>query len=165
MLPFNRTVTHIASADESGMIKYTNNLMRSPAHQEAMRGLSFSPDDARLAPASHDSTVRVRSFPEGREEHVLPGHGWDVKCVEWHPTMGLFSDPALESGSRCCMCLIFCLMTYNKHMDAISPSHRHKNMTQSLAWAPNGNLLTSVSRNQTTHVLYSPYEGVGPAWP
>ena len=145
-------------------------------HQEAMRGLSFSPNDARFAPASDDSTVRVRSFPEDREEHVLPGHGWDVKCVEWHPTMGLlvsdskdnllkFSDPALESGLRCCMCLIFCLVTYNKHVDAISSSHRHKNMIQSLAWAPHGNLLTSVSRDQTAHVRYSPYEGVGPAWP
>jgi len=92
------------------------------------------PNDARFAPASDDSTVRVRSFPEGREEHVLLGHGLDVKCVEWHPTMGLlmsdskdnlikFLDPALESGSRCCMCLIFCLVTYNKHMDAKSSSH------------------------------------------
>ena len=33
-----------------------------------------------------------------KDLHYLPritGHGWDVKCVEWHPTKGL-----LVSGSK-----------------------------------------------------------------
>jgi WD40 repeat protein len=72
-----------------------NNLTAWPAHREAIRGLSFSPDDERFATASDDSAVRVWSFAESREERILTGHGWDVKCVEWHPTMGL-----LVSGSK-----------------------------------------------------------------
>ena len=108
-LASNSTGNHIASADESGIVKYISNLTTSPAHQEAMRGLSFSSNDACFATASDNSTVRVWSF-RGSRERVLPGHGWDVKCFKWHPTMGLlvsdgkdnllkFSDPALEPGS------------------------------------------------------------------
>jgi len=98
-LTFNHAGTYIASADQSGIVKYfqpnMNNLTAWPAHREAVRGLSFSPDDERFATASDDSTVRVWSFAESREERILTGHGWDVKCVEWHPTMGL-----LVSGSK-----------------------------------------------------------------
>jgi len=111
-----------------------------------MRSLSFSPSNARLATARDDSTVRVWTFPEGREEHVLPGRVSDIKCFEWHSTMSLFvsdgkvdllkfSGPALEPGSRCCMYLMFRLVTNNKHIDVISSSHRHKNATQALACA------------------------------
>jgi polyadenylation factor subunit 2 len=49
----------------------------------------FSPDHARFAAASDDSTVGVWSFAESREERILTSNGWDVKCIEWHPAMGL----------------------------------------------------------------------------
>jgi len=39
--------------------------------------------------------VGVWSFAESREERILTSYGWDVKCVEWHPAMGL-----LVSGSK-----------------------------------------------------------------
>ena len=39
--------------------------------------------------------VEVWSFAESREERILTSNGWDVKCVEWHPEMGL-----LVSGSE-----------------------------------------------------------------
>jgi polyadenylation factor subunit 2 len=98
-LTFNHAGTYIASADQSGIVKYfqpnMNNLTAWAAHREAVRGLSFSPDDERFATASDDATLRIWSFAESREERILTGHGWDVKCVEWHPTMGL-----LVSGSK-----------------------------------------------------------------
>ncbi len=67
----------LASADQSGIIKYfqpnMNNLTAWQGHREAIRGLSFSPDDGRFATASDDSTVRIWSFEESREERVLTG--------------------------------------------------------------------------------------------
>jgi polyadenylation factor subunit 2 len=93
-----------------------NNLTawQGSSSREAIRGLSFSPDDQRFATASDDSSVRIWSFQESRVESVLTGgyclpfsyiylffsfmtlgHGWDVKCVQWHPTKGL-----LVSGSK-----------------------------------------------------------------
>ena len=50
-----------------------NNLTAWQAHREAVRGLSFSPDDGRFATASDDSTVRLWAFEESREERVLTG--------------------------------------------------------------------------------------------
>ena len=38
---------------------------------------------------SDDSSVRVWDFERREVEGVLEGHGWDVKCVQWHPTKGL----------------------------------------------------------------------------
>ena len=114
-MQFSHSGAYLASADQSGIIKYfqpnMNNLTAWQGHREAIRGLSFSPDDGRFATASDDSTIRIWSFEESREERVLTGqclvvyvvyvlmsftgHGWDVKCVEWHKTKGL-----LVSGSK-----------------------------------------------------------------
>ncbi|KAN0109792.1 WD40-repeat-containing domain protein [Russula decolorans] len=147
-LTFNHAGTYIASADQSGIVKYfqpnMNNLTAWPAHREAVRGLSFSPDDDRFATASDDSTVRVWSFAESREERVLTGHGWDVKCVEWHPTMGL-----LVSGSKDNLIKFWDPRTGT----ALTTLHQHKNTIQALSWAPHGNLLASASRDQTVRVF------------
>ncbi len=32
---------------------------------------------------------------DASEERTLTGHGWDVKCIDWHPTKAL-----LASGSK-----------------------------------------------------------------
>ncbi|KAH9977083.1 WD40-repeat-containing domain protein [Lactifluus volemus] len=135
-LTFNHAGTYIASADQSGIVKYfqpnMNNLTAWPAHREAVRGLSFSPDDERFATASDDST------------RILTGHGWDVKCVEWHPTMGL-----LVSGSKDNLIKFWDPRTGT----ALTTLHQHKNTIQALAWAPHGNLLASASRDQTVRVF------------
>lgn len=98
-IQFTHSGAYLASTDQSGIIKYfqpnMNNLTAWQGHQEAIRGLSFSPDDRRFVTASDDSTLRLWDFQERREERVFTGHGWDVKCVEWHPTKGL-----LVSGSK-----------------------------------------------------------------
>ena len=38
---------------------------------------------------SDDSLVKIWDFRTGTEERTLSGHGWDVKCVDWHPAKGL----------------------------------------------------------------------------
>lgn len=52
-----------------------NNLTawQGSSSREAIRGLSFSPDDRRFATASDDSSVRIWSFAESRVESVLTG--------------------------------------------------------------------------------------------
>ena len=76
-MKFTHSGAYLASADQSGIIKYfqpnMNNLTAWTGHREAIRGLSFSPDDGRFATASDDSTVRLWSFEESREERVLTG--------------------------------------------------------------------------------------------
>ena len=75
---FTHSGAYLASADQSGIIKYfqpnMNNLTAWQGHREAIRGLSFSPDDNRFATASDDSTVCIWSFEESRKERVLTGY-------------------------------------------------------------------------------------------
>ncbi|KAF8626376.1 hypothetical protein AX15_005026 [Amanita polypyramis BW_CC] len=147
---FTHSGAYLASADKSGVIKYfepnMNNLTawQGSSSREAIRGLSFSPDDRRFATASDDSSVRIWSFQESRVESVLTGHGWDVKCVEWHPTKGL-----IVSGSKDNLIKFWDPRTGT----VLSTLHSHKNTIQALSWSPNGNLVASASRDQTVRVF------------
>ncbi|KAH9911678.1 WD40 repeat-like protein [Epithele typhae] len=142
-MQFSHSGAFLASADQNGVIKYfqpnMNNLTQWTGHREAIRGLSFSPDDTRFATASDDSTIRLWSFEEQRAERTLTGHGWDVKCVEWHPSKGL-----LVSGSKDNMI---------KFWDPRSATPLSQNTVQALAWSPNGELVASASRDQTVRVF------------
>ncbi|KAI3605045.1 polyadenylation factor subunit 2 [Moniliophthora roreri] len=147
---FTHSGAYLASADKSGIIKYfepnMNNLTawQGSSSREAIRGISFSPDDRRFATASDDSSVRIWAFEESRVESVLTGHGWDVKCVQWHPTKGL-----LVSGSKDNMIKFWDPRTGT----VLTTLHQHKNTIQALAWSPNGNLVASASRDQTVRVF------------
>ncbi|KLO08066.1 WD40 repeat-like protein [Schizopora paradoxa] len=128
-LKFNHSGAYLASADQSGN-----------GHREAVRAITFSPDDRRFATASDDSTVRIWDFRESREERVLSGHGWDVRCVEWHATRGF-----LVSGSKDNLVMFWDPRTGT----CLSTLHHHKNTIQALAWSPNGDYVASASRDQT----------------
>ncbi|KIM49650.1 hypothetical protein M413DRAFT_438821 [Hebeloma cylindrosporum] len=149
-MTFTHSGAYLASADKTGIIKYfepnMNNLTawQGSSSREAIRGISFSPDDRRFATASDDSSVRIWSFAESRVESVLTGHGWDVKCVEWHPTKGL-----LVSGSKDNQIKFWDPRTGT----VLSTLHQHKNTIQALSWSPNGNLVASASRDQTVRVF------------
>jgi polyadenylation factor subunit 2 len=59
-----------------------NNLKAWQAHREAVRGLSFAPDDSRFVTASDDSTLRLWNFEESREERVFTGMLWVRDLVD-----------------------------------------------------------------------------------
>ncbi|THU98579.1 WD40 repeat-like protein [Dendrothele bispora CBS 962.96] len=147
---FTHSGAYLASADKSGIIKYfepnMNNLTawQGSNSREAIRGISFSPDDKRFATASDDSSVRIWSFAESKVESVLTGHGWDVKCVQWHPTKGL-----LVSGSKDNQIKFWDPRTGT----CLSTLYQHKNTVQAVSWSPNGNLVASASRDQTVRVF------------
>ena len=78
-MKFTHSGAYLASADKNGVIKYfepnMNNLTawQGSSSKEAIRGISFSPDDRRFATASDDSSIRIWSFAESMIESVLTG--------------------------------------------------------------------------------------------
>lgn len=74
---FNHSGTFLASSDDSGVVKYfqpnMNNVAAWPAHRESVRGLTFSPDDARFVTCSDDSKLKLWSFETMREERTFTG--------------------------------------------------------------------------------------------
>src|SRR6266851_9526114 len=163
-LIFIHASTYIACANQSGIVMYipnTNNPTTWPGHREAVLVLSFSQDDGRLATASNDPVVRVWSFAMSRKERTLTGHGWDVKYIECHLTMGLlvprgkrnpfqFWNPL--TGTALTSLYLSHLVVQGKHVDTMSPRHQHKITMQAFVWVPYGTLLPSASWDQMVRV-------------
>ncbi len=131
------------SGDQKGVVKYwqsnMNNLKAFRAHDENVRDLSFSCTDAKFASCSDDNTVKVWDFVRSIQERVLEGHGWDVRCVDWHPHY-----PILASGSK---------DSHLKIWDAksgqnLTTLHGHKRTVVKVKWNRNGNWLISGSQDQ-----------------
>ena len=134
----------LVSADQNGQIKYfqtnMNNLQAFVGHRDAIRGLSFAPDDQRFVTASDDSTLKIWQFDEAQEESELKGHGWEVKCVDWHPTQSL-----LVSGSKDNLVKFWDPRTATD----LGTYHGHKNTVQACRWNPDGNIVATASRDQS----------------
>jgi polyadenylation factor subunit 2 len=124
--------------------------------------------------------VRIWSFAESRVESVLTGtffenyvysrvnylpritgHGWDVKCVEWHPTKGLLVSGSKDNQIKfwdprtgAALSTLYAILHFPISISTNFMSrHQHKNTIQVLSWSPNGNLVASASRNQTIRVF------------
>lgn len=147
---FNHSGAYLASADQGGTVKYfqenMNCVFSYQAHPSAIRGISFSPNDARFVTCSDDSTLKIWAFNESREERTLTGHGWDVRCVQWHPSKGL-----LASGSKDNLIKFWDPRTGT----CLTTLHQHKNTIQALAFSPylDGNYLAAGSRDQSLSVF------------
>jgi polyadenylation factor subunit 2 len=67
----------LISGDNAGTLKYfqvnMNNLQVFTGHSEAIRDISFAPNDARFVTGGDDSTIKIWSFEEMREEKSWTG--------------------------------------------------------------------------------------------
>lgn len=139
----------LISGDAGGTVKYflpnMNNVLAIDAHRESIRGLSFSPDDARWISGSDDSTIKIWNTERGAEETVLKGHGWDVKCVQWHPFKGLIASGGKDNLVK--------FWDPRKGGREIGTFHGHKNTVQALRFSPShvssSEILATASRDQT----------------
>ncbi|KAI9143687.1 WD40-repeat-containing domain protein [Paraphysoderma sedebokerense] len=136
------------SGDNSGVVKYwqsnMNNLKIIQCHKEVIRGIGFSPTNTKFATCSDDRTLKIWNFNEGVEESTLTGHGWDVKCLDWHPYKGL-----IASGSKDTLIKLWDPRTGKQ----LSTLHSHKNSVHQVSWNRNGNWLLSCSKDQLIKVF------------
>lgn len=135
----------LVSGDHEGNLKIWTPQLRPvkvlEAHNNAIRGLSFSPSDTKLCSGSDDLKIKIWDFPSGKEESVLSGHGFDVKGVAWHPTKSL-----ILSGGRDNVCKLW-NPSSGRELCSIGG---HKNTINSVSWNPhNGNWFISTSRDKT----------------
>ncbi|KAI8113734.1 hypothetical protein M9435_003727 [Picochlorum sp. BPE23] len=145
---FTRNGNFLVSGDDAGHVRYwkTNlELVKSTqVHKESVRQVSFSRTDLKFATASDDSTVRVWDFARVTSEHVLAGHGGDVKTVDWHPQSSL-----LVSGSKDGLVKVWCA----RSGASVATMHGHKGTITTTKWNEmNGNWILSASRDQTCRI-------------
>ncbi|OMJ23476.1 pre-mRNA 3' end processing protein WDR33 [Smittium culicis] len=136
----------LVSGDQGGVIKYwqpnMNNVKIIQAHKEAIRDIS--PSDLKFVTASDDSTIKIWDFNEGLEEVALKGHGWDVKCVDWHHRLGL-----IASGSKDNLVKLWDPRT----RQCLNTLHGHNNTILGLEWNKNGWWLLSGSRDSNIQIF------------
>jgi polyadenylation factor subunit 2 len=135
------------SGDQNGVVKYwqsnMNNLKALQAHDQTIRDLTFARTDAKFASCSDDGTIKVWDFVSSNEERLLKGHGWDVRCVDWHPQY-----PILASGSKDSRVKIWDA----KSGSSLTTLHGHNNTVVKVKWNENGNWLLTGSRDQLIKV-------------
>ena len=138
------------TSDDGGIIKYwqsnMNNLKAFQGHKDIIRDLSFSPSDAKFASASDDGTIGIWNFIDATLERSLTGHGWDVKCVDWHPTKGI-----LASGSKdnLGISIIIIVKIWDpKQGTMLTTLHGHKHSITGIEFNQNGNHLLTACRDQ-----------------
>jgi polyadenylation factor subunit 2 len=142
---FTRNGNFLVSGDDAGNVRYWKpnlELVKSTqAHQESVRQISFAKTDLKFATASDDGTVRVWDFARVVNEHVLSGHGGDVKSVDWHPRSSL-----LVSGSKDSI-----VKLWDARAGAsVGTLHGHKATITGTKFNPiNGNWILTSSRDQT----------------
>ena len=142
---FTRNGNFLVSGDDAGNVRYWKpnlELVKSTsAHQESVRQIAFAKTDLKFATASDDGTVRVWDFARVTSDHVLSGHGGDVKSVDWHPRSSL-----LVSGSKDSI-----VKLWDARAGAsVGTLHGHKaTITATRFNAINGNWILTASRDQT----------------
>ena len=146
-MAWSKSGTYLISADQNGTVKYfqsnLNTLQAFTAHADSARGLVFSPDDSKFASGGDDSLLKIWDFDSAKQIRELSGHGWDVKCLDWHASKGL-----LVSGSKDNLVKVWdpratptgtCLATF----------HNHKNTVQATKFSPDGLRFATASRDMT----------------
>ncbi|KAF8109396.1 hypothetical protein N665_0096s0009 [Sinapis alba] len=110
-----------------------NNLKANrTAHKEFTRGICLCKTDLKLCSCYDDTIVKSVGFCQA-------DHGWDVKCVDWHPTKSL-----LVSGEK----YQLVKMLYSRTARELCSLHAHKNMVLYVKWNQNGNWLLTASKDQ-----------------
>lgn len=146
-MAWSKSGTYLISADQNGTVKYftsnLNTLQAFTAHADSARGLAFSPDDSKFASGGDDSLLKIWDFDSAKQIRELTGHGWDVKCLDWHSSKGL-----LVSGSKDNLVKVWDPRA-NPSGTCLATFHGHKNTVQAIKFSPDGLRFATASRDMT----------------
>jgi len=133
----------MVSGDHGGEIMYwmpnMANMQKFRGHNEAIRDISFCRTDHKFATCSDDCTIKIWDFALCKEENALTGHGWDVRCLAWHPQNSLIVSGSKDNDIK---------IWDAKSGQRIATLHGHKNAVLDVEWNKNGNWLLTASRDQ-----------------
>ena len=110
------------------------------AHKEQVRDIAVAPSSAKFVTCADESAAKIFDFRTGAEERLLQGHGWDVRCVDWHPDKAL-----IATGSKDCN-----IKLWDPRVEgAVCTIYAHKSVVGKVKWSKDGQYLISGSRDLT----------------
>lgn len=136
----------LASSDRNGNITYCSGVLaealKTPdAHQGSVNGLSFAPEDTKIASCGEDGIVNIWTIGDdmSKPEKSLIGHTADINCVDWHPYRSLIASAGKDTTIK---------LWDPKAGVAVSTLTCHKKHIGSCCWNKlNGNWLASGSKD------------------
>eukprot|EP00428_Durinskia_dybowskii_P012944 CAMPEP_0170207912 /NCGR_PEP_ID=MMETSP0116_2-20130129/3535_1 /TAXON_ID=400756 /ORGANISM="Durinskia baltica, Strain CSIRO CS-38" /LENGTH=672 /DNA_ID=CAMNT_0010458373 /DNA_START=61 /DNA_END=2076 /DNA_ORIENTATION=+ len=138
----------LVSGDQLGIIKfwdqYIYNFQTFQGHKDAICDISVSPTGLKFCSCAEDSHAKVWDLRTGDEERAFTGHGWDVKCCDWHPTKGLVATGSKDSQIK---------LWDPRASEAITTIYCHNNTVTRVKWSPHGQFLASASRDQLVMLM------------
>ena len=83
---WGQNVNMLVSGDKEGTILFSDEVFRQAfvirhAHTAAVRGLSYSPYDSKLASGGDDSVINIWAVGTDKPEKALTGHTADIKVT------------------------------------------------------------------------------------
>ncbi|KAF4660833.1 WD repeat-containing protein 33 [Perkinsus olseni] len=139
---------NLLSGDSSGLIKVWNAnyfcFKQIEAHQETLRDLSVSPSGAKFVSCADENAAKLWDFPTFKEERTFNGHGWEVKTIDWHPSMSLVATGSKDFNIK---------LWDPRQSEAITTIYAHKSVVGRVRWSPNGQWLISGSRDQLIKMM------------
>jgi WD40 repeat protein len=118
-------------------------------HTGLVYSLAFHPDGKSLATASFDETVKLWSFPEGKELQTLKGHTKAVYCVAFNHDGTLLASSSQDKTIR---------LWDGKSGKFLRELKGHGDTVSSVTFSPDGKMLASGSADKTVR-LWDPEGG------
>ncbi|MFF8973598.1 NB-ARC domain-containing protein [Streptomyces sp. NPDC014995] len=119
-------------------------LMRTlTGHRGPVYAVAYSPDGARIATSSRDTTVRMWSSATGETLHTLTGHHGPVRAVAFSPDGRL-----LATGGRDATVRIWDAATGQ----AVRTARGHDGPVLAMTFSPDGSLLATGSSDTTVRI-------------
>jgi polyadenylation factor subunit 2 len=142
-MKWTRNYQFMISGDSKGNIIVSKNNMKNlkqvHGHDESVRDLAFSPGDGiKFVSCSDDKLAKIWDFSNMSIERELSGHGWDVKCADWHPYKSLIATGSKDSLVK---------LWDPKSSRELCNVHAHNNAVTKVKWSINGNFLLTGSKD------------------
>lgn len=143
VMKWTKNYQFMISGDSKGYIIVSKNNMKAlkqeHGHEESVRDLSFAPGDgSKFVSCSDDRLGKIWDFSSMRIERELSGHGWDVKCCDWHPYKSLVATGSKDSLVK---------LWDPKSSRELCNVHAHNNAVTKTKWSINGNFLLTGSKD------------------
>jgi len=146
--PRSRSPPRNGKSANAAIVKHSDSYLKTlTGHNGYVISVAFSPDGSMLATASHDSTIKLWSFPQGECITTFKGHMETVYCVAFAPHDNILASASHDRTIR--------LWDIDKKAPA-GLLLGHRKPVRQCTFSPDGTMLASVGYDKKVRIWSFP---------